>query len=149
MKFLVSLLVSVFSLASVGAGAGQLSLIGHVLPGRPVPSSAYRPVLPDLVVVDVYSDDLDHGVVKVKIKNQGQRNALVPRVGLAMTWGSKTTTFANGAPTMEPGSTHIVIFDVKLSLVQAKYCATVDPPNKVLESNENNNKLCGQFEGKP
>ena len=43
----------------------------------------------------------------------------------------------------------IVIFDVKLSLVQAKFCATVEAANKVIEDNENNNKQCGQFGGKP
>ena len=43
----------------------------------------------------------------------------------------------------------IVTFDVKLSLVQTKFCAMADSSNRVIESNEENNKLCGQFKGKP
>ena len=41
--------------------------------------------LPDLIVVSVDSDNLDNGEVKVKIKNQGQRNAARALVALTMT----------------------------------------------------------------
>ena len=106
--------------------------------------------LPDLIVVSVDSDNLDNGVVKVKIKNQGQRNAARALVALTMTWGSKTLNFTRSdSGKLQPGQMDIVIFDVKLSLVQAKFCATVDATNKVIEDNENNNKQCGQFGGKP
>jgi len=106
--------------------------------------------LPDLIVVSVDSDNLDNGVVKVKIKNQGQRKAARALVVLTMTWGSKTLSFTRtNSGQLSPGQTDIVTFDVKLSLVQAKFCATADSTNRVIESNEDNNKLCGQFEGKP
>lgn len=151
MNFPASLLIIVLTTTSVCAGGMQPFTVDRVHSSWPMSSSrmTVRPAMPDLIVVEVIANNLDEGVVKVKIKNQGQRNALAPRVNLTMTWGSKNTNFAGGAPTLQPGSTYIVVFDVKSSLVQAKYCATVDPPNKVLESDENNNQLCGQFEGKP
>ena len=82
--------------------------------------------------------------------HQGQRKAARSLVVLTMTWGSKTLSFTrtNSGP-LSPGQMDIVTFDVKLSLVQAKFCATADSTNRVIESNEDNNKLCGQFEGKP
>jgi hypothetical protein len=105
--------------------------------------------LPDLVVVSVDSDNLDAGVVKVTVKNQGPRRANPSRIQLSMTWGTKTSNFAGGVPSLLPAATYTVAVDVKLSLVQAKYCAFADFPKQVTESDENNNKLCGQFDGKP
>jgi subtilase family serine protease len=105
--------------------------------------------LPDLVIVSVDSDNLDAGVVKVTVKNQGPRRANPSRIQLTMTWGTKTTNFAGGVPSLPPAATYTVAVDVKLSLVQAKYCAYADFPKKVTESDENNNKLCAQFDGKP
>ena len=69
---------------------------------------------------------------------------------LTTTWGSKTLSFTRtNSGQLSPGQTDVVTFDVKRSLVQAKFCATADSTNRVIESNEENNKLCGQFEGKP
>jgi subtilase family serine protease len=105
--------------------------------------------LPDLVVVSVDSDNLDHGEVKVKIKNQGLRSAVRSDVGLVMTWGTKALSFTHSFIPLAAGQVDIVTFDVKMSLVQARFCATADATKKVSEDNETNNKLCGRFDGKP
>ena len=105
--------------------------------------------LPDLVVMSITSDNLDNGEVKIKIKNQGMRRAVRSNVSLAMTWGLKTATFTYSTIPLNPGQVTTVVIDVKMSLVQAKFCATADGTNRVTEDNENNNQLCGQFSGKP
>ena len=106
-------------------------------------------ILPDLVVMSITSDNLDNGEVKIKIKNQGQRRAARSDVSLAMTWGLKTATFTHSTIPLNPGQMTTVVIDVKMSLVQAEFCATADATNKVTEDNESNNKQCGQFGGKP
>ena len=154
MKIRLVLLTTVLLMASVCTSVARVklpktdrALLNEELPGYP-PAAAST--LPDLIVISVDSDNLDNGVVKVKIKNQGQRKAARSLVALTMTWGSKTLSFARtDSGQLSPGQTDIVTFDVKLSLVQAKFCATADSTNRVIESNEDNNKLCGQFEGKP
>jgi hypothetical protein len=106
--------------------------------------------LPDLIVVAVDTDNLDGGQVKVKIKNQGQRPAWRTDVLLTMTWGSKTASFLRtDSGQLAGGQTDVVVFDVKASLVQAKFCATVDSLKRITEGDETNNKLCGEFDGKP
>jgi len=99
--------------------------------------------------VSVDSDNLDSGVVKVKIKNQGQRQAVRSDVVLTMTWGTKTASFTHSSISLSPGQTDVVSIDVKMSLVQARFCATADGTGKVTESDESNNNLCGRFDGKP
>ena len=154
MKIRLVLLTTVLLMACVCTGVARVklpktdrALLNEELPGDP-PAAAST--LPDLIVMSVDSDNLDNGVVKVKIKNQGQRKAARSLVVLTMTWGSKTLSFTRtNSGQLSPGQTDIVTFDVKLSLVQAKFCATADSTNRVIESNEDNNKLCGQFEGKP
>ena len=154
MKIRLVLLTSMLLVMSVGTSEARVLLpkTNQVLVDIDVPGKRAASVstLPDLIVMSVDSDNLDNGVVKVKIKNQGQRKAGRAFVGLAMTWGSKTLTFSRSdSGPLSPGQTDTVIFDVKLSLVQARFCATADDTNRVVEDNENNNKLCGQFEGKP
>jgi CheY-like chemotaxis protein len=106
--------------------------------------------LPDLIVLAVDTDNLDGGEVKVKIRNQGQRPAWRSDVLLTMTWGSKTASFVRtDSGQLAGGQTDVVTFDVKASLVQAEFCATVDSLKRIKEGDETNNKLCGQFEGKP
>ena len=105
--------------------------------------------LPDLVVMSITSDNLDNGEVKIKIKNQGMRKAVRSDVSLVMRWGLKTATFTHSTIPLNPGQMTTVVIDVKMSLVQAEFCATADATNKVTEDNESNNKQCGQFGGKP
>jgi len=105
--------------------------------------------LPDLVVTSITSDNLDNGEVKIKIKNQGQRKAARSLGALVMTWGLKTATFNYSTIPLNPGQMTTVVVDVKMSLVQAKFCATADSTNRVNEDNEKNNQQCGQFGGKP
>src|SRR2546421_4179612 len=154
MKIRLVLLTSVLLMASVCTGVARVklpktdrALLNEELPGD-LPAAAST--LPDLIVMSVDSDNLDNGVVKVKIKNQGERKVARALVVLTMAWGSKTLSFTRSdSGQLYPGQMEIVTFDVKLSLVQAKFCATADSTNRVIESNEDNNKLCGQFEGKP
>jgi hypothetical protein len=105
--------------------------------------------LPDLVVMSITSDNLDNGEVKIKIKNQGMRKAVRSLVSLTMTWGLKTASFNYSTIPLNPGQMTTIVIDVKMSLVQAKFCATADGTNMVAEDNENNNERCGQFGGKP
>jgi hypothetical protein len=80
----------------------------------------------------------------VKIKNQELRWAGRSVVELSVTYGSQPpVSIGRGAKHMQPGSWQIVTFELKQSIVQTKFCATVDSTNMVNESNENNNKLCG------
>jgi subtilase family serine protease len=105
--------------------------------------------LPDLVVMSIKADNLDSGQVSVKIRNQGQRNAGRSDVELSITYGSQPpVSITHAAPPLQPGQTTIVVIDMKQSIVQAGFCATVDPLSRVAESNENNNKRCGKFGGK-
>src|SRR5256885_9096496 len=141
MKIRLVLLTTVLLMASVCTGVARVklpkrdrALLNKELPGDP-PAAAST--LPDLIVMTVDSDNLDNGVVKVKIKNQGQRNAARSLVVLTMTWGSKTLSFTRSdSGPLSPGQMDIVTFDVKLSLVQARFCATADSSTRVIESNE-------------
>ena len=106
--------------------------------------------LPDLVVMSIKADNLDSGEVSVKIKNQGHRKAERSDVELSITFGSQPpVSVTHAAPPLAPGGTETVTVDMKQSIVQAKFCATVDSLSMVTESKENNNKRCGKFGGKP
>jgi hypothetical protein len=153
MKISLGLLISVLLFVNAGTcqtGAGLAKTERATLDyDGPAESSAAIAGLPDLIVMSVDSDNLDHGEVKVKIKNQGQRNAVRSDVVLTMTWGTKTLSFTHASIPLAPGQMDMVTIDVKMSLVQARFCATADGTKKVNEGNETNNKLCGRFDGKP
>lgn len=154
MKIRFGLLASVLLFVTVvtcetGAAVAKTATAKLDTTDGPVESSAATPGLPDLVVMSVDSDNLDNGEVKVKIKNQGQRNAVRSDVVLTMTWGTKSLSFTHASIPLAPGQMDMVTIDVKMSLVQARFCATADGTKKVNEGNETNNKLCGRFDGKP
>lgn len=147
---LASLLVvagSYTSVAQVGSPTPNGPVGGKDSPNKP-PSTIST--LPDLVVMSIQADNLDSGEVSVKIKNQGHRKAERSDVELSITFGSQPpVSIIHAAPPLASGGTETVVIDMKQSIVQAKFCATVDPLNKVTESKENNNKRCGKFGGKP
>ena len=135
------------SVAQVGPPTPNSPASAKDVPNKPPPTIS---TLPDLVVLSIKADDLDSGEVSVLIKNQGQRLAGRSDVELSVTYGSQPpVSIVHSAIPLQPGQTAIVMIDMKKSIVQAKFCATVDSLNKVAESNENNNKRCGQFGGKP
>ena len=71
-------------------------------------------------------------------------------MALSVRYGSQpSVSVIHAAAPMQPGSWQIVKIDMKQSIVQANFCAIADPLRKVTESNENNNKRCGKFGGKP
>jgi len=106
--------------------------------------------LPDLVVMSIKPDNLDSGEVRVAVKNRGLRKVDRTDVTLTITHGSQPPISVTRSTTpLPPGGIQIVAIEMNVSLVQAKFCATIDEANKIPESNENNNKRCGQFGGKP
>ncbi len=135
------------SMAQVGSPTPKGPISEKDAPKKPAPTIS---ALPDLVVMSIKADNLDSGEVSVKIKNQGHRKAERSDVELSVAYGSQPpVSLIYAAPPVPPGGTEIVKIDIKQSIVQANFCATVDPLNKVTESNENNNKRCGKFGGKP
>ena len=143
-RILRTVLALILLLAGLPAHANP-AMVDKNLPN----TSSNFSILPDLVVMSITSDNLDNGEVKIKIKNQGQRRAVRSLVSLVMTWGLKTATFTYSTIPLDPGQMTTVVVDVKMSLVQAEFCATADSTNRVNEDNESNNKQCGQFGGKP
>lgn len=104
----------------------------------------------DLVALNVSSPNLDAGVVKVRVKNQGTTAAAACYMAIRVTpLGGTMKVFSPKIPALAAGQEVYVDAATSFSLSQADYEAIVDRSNTVAESNEKNNSLKGKFGGKP
>lgn len=106
--------------------------------------------MPDLVVLAVSSPNLDNGVVRVRVKNQGNTAAGSCYMAIRITpLGGSMKVFSPPVPGLAAGQEVVIEAATGFLLSQANYEATVDRSNSVHESNELNNTLQGKFGGKP
>lgn len=107
-------------------------------------------LVPDLVVLSVSSPNLDGGVIRVRVKNQGNGPAAPCYMALrVIPLGGSLKVFSPAVPQLGPGQETVVSSQTGFLLSQADYEAIVDRSNTVMESNETNNRLKGKFGGKP
>lgn len=107
-------------------------------------------LMPDLVVVDVSSPNLDSGVIKVRVKNQGNAPSKACYMAIRVTPpGENLKVFSPQVLPLGPGQVTTVQANTQMLLSQADFEAIVDRSNTVVESNERNNRLVGKFGGKP
>ncbi len=103
---------------------------------------------PDLVIVSVHSPNYDGGVVRVRVRNQGNAPAGASYLMVQLS-GLQTGTTTIQIPGIPAGHTapHNVQTGKLLSAVN--YVVLADRANTVNESNERNNRVSGTFGGKP
>jgi subtilase family serine protease len=155
MKIKTIIMASLFLLASAytcATQAGDPLTVDRSVADDNVSTTLPAPIAdyPDLVVTKVEAPNLDGGDVMVTVKNQGTGRANACYLALTLPVGStavKTRTMAQAA--LNPGESVTIAFVIGGGLSQIKYCATTDRSNTVRESDERNNKNCGQFGGKP
>ena len=112
--------------------------------------------LPDLVVLSVESANLESGVVKVVVKNQGAAPSapfyLALRVQDRFVFSPalpKTKVFSPKIPGLRVGHQIELTVPTGFSLSKFKYEAIADRSNTVQESDETNNRRSGNFDGTP
>ena len=114
--------------------------------------AASAQALPDLVVSAIDSPNLDGGVIKVQVKNQGAGPSASSSLALRV-WPLdekvKYKVFSPKIPALQAGQQVELSVKTGFLLSQVKYEAIADRSNTVKESDEKNNRLEGQFGGKP
>jgi hypothetical protein len=106
------------------------------------------PPAADLVVISVTSPNLDGGIVRVQVRNQGNAASVACIISVQLTGLQQGTT----SVTLNPIPAHgTVIKDIQTGklLSQVHYNIILDRSHVVSESNEANNSFVGQFGGKP
>ena len=112
------------------------------LPAEPAPPIA------DLVIVHVDSPNLDGGILRVWVRNQGTANA-APAMMRVYLYGLQSLDHNFPQPAVAAGQTVLVtIYTGKPYLIQVNYSVRADQLNTVPESNEMNNYIIGKFGGK-
>lgn len=107
-------------------------------------------LLPDLVVLGVSTPNLDGGIIRVRVKNQGNGPSASCYMAIrVMPLGGSLKVFSPAVPALAPGQEITVSAQTGFLLSQADYEAIVDRSDTVHESNEINNRLKGKFGGKP
>jgi subtilase family serine protease len=106
------------------------------------------PPAPDLRVVSVTSPNLDGGIVRVQVRNQGTAAAPASILSVQLT-GLQQGTTSVSLKALAVNET--VIKDVQTGklLSQVHFMVMADRGNHIPEPNEQNNYLSGQFGGKP
>jgi subtilase family serine protease len=120
-----------------------LAFLPALLAAAPTP-----PPAPDLVVISVTSPNLDRGIVRVRVRNQGNAASVACIISVQLTGLQQGTTSVTLDP-IPAGTTVPKDILGAASLSQLHYTVIVDRSNLVHESNERNNTLSGQFGGKP
>ena len=103
---------------------------------------------PDLIVVSVHSPNYDGGVVRVRVKNQGNAPSVAAHLAVTLS-GLQTGTTTVPIPAIAPGVTIVADLSTGKLLSAVNYRALADRSNVVAESNERNNTMSGTFGGKP
>jgi subtilase family serine protease len=103
---------------------------------------------PDLVILSVHSPNYDGGIVRVRVKNQGNAPAVASYLAVQLT-GLQTGTTTVQIPAIAADSTFVANVQTGKLLSAVNYRAIADRNNLVRESNERNNTLSGVFGGKP
>jgi subtilase family serine protease len=103
---------------------------------------------PDLIIVSVTSPNYDGGIVRVRVRNQGNAPAGASYLMVQLS-GLQTGTTTIQIPGIAAGQmvTHNVQTGKLLSAVN--YLVLADRANTVSESHERNNTMSGTFGGKP
>jgi len=105
---------------------------------------------PDLVVTNVTSPNLDGGIIKVRVKNQGNATSAACYMAIRVTpAGGTMKVFSPQLAKLDAGQEVEIDTQTGFGLSQADYEAIADRSNTVAESNEKNNTLKGKFGGKP
>ena len=112
------------------------------LPAEPAPPIA------DLIIVHVGTPNLDGGVLRVRVRNQGTANA-APAMMRVYLSGAQSLNQNFPQPAVPAGQTVLVTINTGKPLAQVNYSLRADQLNTVPESNEGNNYIIGKFEGKP
>jgi subtilase family serine protease len=140
-------MIRVKSMLLVGVLAGVAFALPKAQAMMNLPAA---PAAPDLVVMEVTSPNLDGGVVKVHVKNQGNAPAAACYMAIRVTpLGGKSKVFSPKVPALAAGEETDVEAQTGFLLSQAAFEAIVDRSNTVKESNEANNSRKGKFGGKP
>lgn len=135
--------------------AVTLTLITSSQPSTLARKPALTPsllLLPDLVVTQVTSPDLDGGQVWVEVMNKGQAPAGACTLHLKV---AGINIYNMAQKSLAPqAKTTVKFLTKKGGLSQMKYEVKTDwvagtPAGKIKESNESNNVFTGQFSGKP
>ncbi|HET7231200.1 MAG TPA: CARDB domain-containing protein [Longimicrobium sp.] len=111
------------------------------------PAPALAPA-PDLVVLGVTSPNLDGGIVRVQVRNQGTADAAGSYIAVQLS-GLEQGTTTIAMPAVAKQTTITVNVPTGKLLSQVHYTIILDRSNRVAESNERNNTFTGQFGGKP
>lgn len=115
------------------------------------PNQIPRALLPDLITDGISYTELSSGKIQVAIRNVGQKASVKSLVRILVTMPGTDTPMGYSADVrgLNPGQMLWVPISTNKPLRLAKYCAIADVLNQNKESNEENNKRCGEFEGKP
>ena len=111
-------------------------------------ASAPRTTGPDLRVVDVVSQNLDSGILRVQIHNKGDVTSAPCAMSVSLT-GLQTGVTTVPVAAIQPNHTIFVNVSTGKPLSQVHYTVRVDRSNVVHEPDEANNIKSGQFGGKP
>lgn len=103
---------------------------------------------PDLTILQVSAINMDAGTLRVWVRNQGKAPAPAAVIRVLLT-GPVYHAKNYPQPAIKAGETVTLSLATGTSLVQAAYGMRTDGLGAVTESNENNNTIQGQFEGKP